>query len=114
MKCAKKTTLASFIIATCLLGTTMALAHMAQSGWMYPPECCAGRDCAVLPRAKVKITGNGYVIRETGELIRYGDSRIRPVSPDGDFHWCTVHALKDGEFVDTKQTRCFIIPLPAA
>ena len=74
-----------------LLGTlfisTAAVAHLAATGWLYPPECCGDRDCHAVRAADVVETFEGYVVKETGETIAYGDDRVRQ-SPDGDFHLC--------------------------
>ena len=45
----------------------------------------------------------GYIIKGTGELITYADSRIKD-SPDGVFHWCSVAGANDGH------TICLFVP----
>jgi hypothetical protein len=46
----------------------------------------------------------GYLIRHTGEIIPYGDRRIKN-SPDGEYHWC---AHRKG--LDEGKTICLFVP----
>lgn len=62
-------------------------AHSAPSGWLYPYQCCSGRDCQPVHGTAVKEGPEGYVVEITGEVIGYHDSRLK-ISPDGDFHLC--------------------------
>lgn len=64
-----------------------AAAHSAPSGWSYPYQCCSDQDCQPVHGAAVKEGPDGYVVEETGEVIGYRDSRLKP-SPDGEFHLC--------------------------
>ncbi len=66
--------------------------HDAPSGWAYPVECCSNLDCREVADADVREGPDGYVIPATGEVVPYGDARVKD-SPDGRFHWC---ALGDG------------------
>jgi hypothetical protein len=71
-------------------GTSAAAdAHVAPSGWAYPYQCCRDRDCRPVHNREVMEGPNGYVIAETGEVVGYGDPRLRN-SPDGEFHLCAV------------------------
>jgi hypothetical protein len=65
-------------------------AHDAPSGWTYPWSCCSNMDCQQISKpgdAGVKETSDGYVVKSTGEVIAYGDKRVK-ASPDGEYHWC--------------------------
>lgn len=76
-------------------------------GWQYPWACCSGMDCQRVnakPDQDVKETSAGYVIVSTGELVAYGDKRIKD-SPDGDFHWCAHRAG-----IDQGHTICLFVP----
>lgn len=66
---------------------TVAFAHQAPSGWQYPLECCSDRDCMEVADTAIEERPEGYIIKETGEVIPMTDRRIR-FSPDGHFHWC--------------------------
>lgn len=75
-------------------------------GWKYPYNCCANNDCRAVPSGAagvVRETATGFVIVKTGEVIAYGDTRIK-VSPDQDFHWCSVAGLDDS------RTICLFVP----
>lgn len=76
------------------------------NGWSYPFACCSGFDCREVRAGKDKTvveTDKGYVIKATGELIPFGDKRIKN-SPDGEFHWCS-HGGRD-----TGGTICLFVP----
>jgi hypothetical protein len=68
------------------------------NGWRYPFSCCSGIDCREVPDSSIAETPNGYVIRRTGELIQYSDTRIKD-SPDGRFHWCSVAGEDDSRTI---------------
>lgn len=72
-------------------------------GWTYPFSCCSGIDCRPVAIADVEEGPDGYVIRATGEVVPYGDTRVKD-SPDGDFHWCSVAGAGDG------RTICLFVP----
>lgn len=80
-----------------------ARAHDAPAGWKYPFSCCSGYDCRPVPTKSVSEGPGGYVIKPTGELITYSDTRVRN-SPDGEFHWCSVAGADDG------RTICLFVP----
>jgi len=46
---------------------------------------------------------DGYLIRQSGETVPYGDSRVKD-SPDGEFHWCAV------SYEGTDYTTCLFVP----
>lgn len=92
-----------------------ALAHDAiptaakPNGWSYPFSCCSGYDCREVKageKGAVQETPKGYVIKATGELIPFGDTRIKN-SPDGEYHWCSVAGADDS------RTICLFVPPPA-
>lgn len=93
-----------------ILWVTGALAHTAKptaaqpNGWKYGLECCSLIDCSQAKPEDVRETKNGYVIVRTGELIPYGDSRIK-ISKDEFFHRCTPQGN-----LDAKRSICLYIP----
>nr|WP_244743469.1 hypothetical protein [Mesorhizobium sp. L-8-10] len=72
-------------------------------GWSYPFSCCSGYDCREVADNAIGERPQGYVIKGTGEVITYSDSRIKS-SPDGVFHWCSVAGADDGHTV------CLFVP----
>jgi len=91
----------AIVIAALVAGS--AAAHDAPSGWSYPYACCSTDDCRPVAETAIREGPDGYVIRASGEVVPYADSRVR-VSPDGDFHWCSVA----GEA--TSRTICLFVP----
>lgn len=93
------------------IGTALAVlvfsgaagAHDAPTGWSYPPACCSDIDCRDVPADWVFAGPDGYRIVITGEVVRYGDSRLRP-PPDGLVHWCSVAGSSDS------RTICLFVP----
>lgn len=82
-----------------------ALPTAAQpKGWSYPTSCCSLADCrevgSTRSSSKVKVaeTQAGYKISTTGEVLAFGDTRIKD-SPDGEFHWCSRAGADDGETI---------------
>ena len=72
-----------------ILLALMSVAAYAHS-W-YPPSCCSDEDC--WPTEGVTATDAGWLIHTSGEVIPYGDSRIRPTPPEASgFHVCHVGA----------------------
>lgn len=73
----------------------------------YPPDCCSGIDCApVRGEVDVTATDRGWRINATGEILPYGDERIRatPVDAQDDFHRCSVAGAATG------RTICLFVP----
>lgn len=97
------------VLLAALIATTSVAAHEAiptsdmPKGWTYPMSCCAGYDCREVPASAIGEKKAGYVILRTGEVIPYGDSRLRD-SPDGIFHWCSRMGS------DTGNTICLYVP----
>lgn len=58
-------------------------------GWTYDYSCCSALDCRQVDPAAVSETSKGYVIKLTGELVPYGDKRIKR-SKDEFYHQCTI------------------------
>lgn len=81
-----------------------AHAHEAPKGWAYPLSCCSNFDCREMKEVEVRETAQGYLIVPTGEVVPYGDKRIR-ISPDGKFHWCAHQAG-----LDAGRTICLFVP----
>ncbi len=74
-------------------------------GWEYPWNCCSGVDCAPVQSSAIGETSEGYVIKQTGEVIPYRDKKIKD-SPDGEYHWCS-HISTD------HKTICLFVPPPS-
>ncbi|SDA75870.1 hypothetical protein [Mesorhizobium qingshengii] len=87
-----------------------ALAHDAKptaakpQGWSYPFACCANYDCHEVSQTSISERPEGYVIKDTGEVVAYSDRRIKD-SPDGEFHWCAHQAG-----LDAGKTICLFVP----
>lgn len=101
---------ALFIVAAMVISTT-ASAHE----W-YPTDCCSQRDCRSVEVTAIEIEirpGVGYYIILSGELIRFGDPRIREFPPSAahfpgaldHFHRCSYD---NGN--PTKNTICLFVP----
>lgn len=73
-------------------------------GWTYGWECCSLRDCAPVEKSGIGETSTGYVIRQTGEVIAYGDTRIKR-SKDELYHRCTPA----GD-MDAPRSICLYVP----
>jgi hypothetical protein len=91
------------------LAATPAGAHDAiptaakPQGWKYPFSCCSGFDCREVSSKQVSEKPEGYVITNTGEIVAYGDARLKD-SPDGEYHWCSVAGADDS------RTICLFVP----
>jgi hypothetical protein len=97
----RRAALVSFLLT--LMATLPAGAHDAPKGWTYPFACCSGYDCREIASKAISERPEGYVIQGTGEVVTYNDKRIR-LSPDGEFHWCSVAGANDG------RTICLFVP----
>jgi len=74
-------------------------------GWTYPWACCSNMDCQRIDGGKdISEVPEGYKISATGEVVAYGDKRIKD-SPDGEFHWCAHRAG-----LDVGHTICLFVP----
>lgn len=58
-------------------------------GWTYDYSCCSAFDCRSVGTTAVTETPQGYTIKLTGEIIPYGDKRIKR-SKDEFYHQCTI------------------------
>lgn len=92
-----------YVLVIYFLITTRAHAHEAVSGWSYPFACCSDYDCREVPATDIGEGPEGYVIKGTGEVVGYQDTRVKH-SPDGAFHWCSVAGKADG------RTICLFVP----
>ena len=72
-------------------------------GWSYPFSCCSGYDCREVSEKAISERPEGYVIKGTGEVVSYADSRVKD-SPDGEYHWCSVAGADDS------RTICLFVP----
>lgn len=75
-------------------GIVMLCSTLARAHSFYEATCCSGLDCRPVADAAITEGPNGYVINATGEVIGYGDKRIRQ-SPDQSYHWCSVGGKPD-------------------
>ncbi|MGE0501895.1 MAG: hypothetical protein AB7I79_13185 [Rhizobiaceae bacterium] len=95
-------------IAASLLASLSAFAHDAlptsakPDGWSYPFSCCSGYDCRAVSAAAISEKPEGFIV-PSGEVVSYADRRVKD-SPDGEFHWCSVHGKNDG------RTICLFVP----
>jgi len=97
--------IAQLSVVTCLAVLTVpALAHDAPLGWKYPLSCCSNKDCRQAADREVRETAAGYLLVTTGEVIPYGDHRVKD-SPDGLFHACQ----QNGDF-DKGRVLCLFAP----
>jgi hypothetical protein len=75
--------------------------HMAPAstavphGWAYDASCCSNRDCRSVPSELIHEGPDGFTYTVTGQLIPYGDRRIKQ-SKDDDFHVCTTAGHENG------------------
>lgn len=80
-------------------------AHEAPLGWLYPANCCSGRDCAEAPSGSVREGPNGYEVTllpgqhpmvkdEPHSFVVAYDARQIRDSPDGRFHVCLSPQLR--------------------
>lgn len=80
-------------------GTKLVYPHTATPtasqplGWQYGWECCNLMDCREVGENVIQETPQGYVYKVTGEVIPYGDKKIKE-SKDEFYHLCT-HGGKD-------------------
>jgi len=83
--------------------TKAAYPHEAPMGWTYDYSCCSTADCREVKSTAIKEDSRGFTIVATGELIPYGDTRIKR-SKDEFFHWCSVAGLEDS------RSLCLYVP----
>lgn len=91
------------LVAIIIWSAQPARAHDAPSGWTYPFACCSSMDCREVPAKAISERPEGYTIKATGEVVGYGDTRLKD-SPDGAFHWCSVAGADDS------RTICLFVP----
>ena len=88
-----------FVLWLCCLGALILSAGQARAhdaapsrtqplGWRYGFECCSLMDCREIGDTLIDETPKGYVYTVTGELIPYGDKKIKQ-SKDEFYHLCT-------------------------
>lgn len=63
-------------------------------GWSYGWECCNLMDCREIGGSLIEETPKGYVYKVTGEVIPYGDKKIKQ-SRDEFYHLCTKGGADD-------------------
>jgi hypothetical protein len=87
-----------------ILSAYPASAHEAPTGWTYPWACCSSLDCKEVAEKAISERPDGYVIKDTGEVVAYADKRVKN-SPDGLYHWCAHQAG-----LDAGHTICLFVP----
>ena len=73
-------------------------------GGTYGWECCSGMDCSVSGDGTISEMPEGYRVELTGEIIPYGDKRIKR-SRDEFFHRCTP-----GGIATAPRSICLYVP----
>lgn len=73
-------------------------------GWSYGWECCSAFDCSQVHNEEIREGRGGYTVVKTGEVIPYGDARIKR-SRDEFYHRCTP-----GGNVDAPRSLCLYVP----
>lgn len=102
--------MAALAFLALIVMAAQAGAHEATSasgqpmGWSYPANCCSLRDCRPAKDSEVRETRTGYLLTSTGEMVSYGDKRIKD-APDGLFHVC-----QQGGNFDSGRILCLFIP----
>jgi len=105
--------IAVILMAVCgllFLAVALAQAHEATDingnplGWLYGYECCSGVDCSVSGDKAISEIPEGYRVEITGEVIPYGDKRIKQ-SRDEFFHRCTP-----GGVATAPRSICLYVP----
>jgi hypothetical protein len=101
------------LIPALAIVSTEAMAHKWYTGTHDPVtgfDCCAGLDCAPVPKSEVKEVPGGYIYLPTGEFIPH--PRVQH-SRDWQFHRCVYQSeflnLDKGSF-RKGDTRCFFAP----
>lgn len=103
-------TLVYFLVVMLVFWIGGAFAHDAQPsktqplGWTYDYSCCSAFDCREVGNLAVSTTPEGYVVKLTGEVIPYGDKRIKR-SKDEFYHQCTI-----GGDPTAKHSICLYVP----
>lgn len=88
------------LLATC--GPPDAQAH----SW-YDGACCNEGDCYRTAQSEVQLSENGWFIRSTGEVIPFGDPRLK-LSQDPFIHRCIFKTAILGG-ARAGDTRCLYI-----
>lgn len=72
----------------------------------FPPNCCSGFDCRVIPPDHVKASKGGFIIPGNPEVVPYSSPKIRQTPPEGEgnFALCTKGGKVEGEVI------CLYIP----
>ena len=97
------------VVLIFLAWTWPALSHDAKPtagqplGWAYDYSCCSLADCREVKDSAISEDSRGFTIVRTGELIPYGDKRIKR-SKDEFFHWCSVAGKEDS------RSLCLYVP----
>ena len=91
------------VVSLLAFAPSPVLSHDAPAGWSYPFSCCSGMDCREVAGNSIAERPEGYVIKGTGEVLGYRDTRLK-VSPDGEYHWCSVAGA------DNTRTICLFVP----
>ncbi len=90
-------------LLACLLVSLQGATSAVRAHEFYDKFCCHDRDCRPVPATSIRESSQGYLVRETGEIIPYQDRRVHP-SPDSDFHRCSIQGDP------TRRTLCIYAP----
>lgn len=88
-----------------ILVVAVGFARPVSAHSFYDLECCAGRDCMPVPEGEVTPTKEGWLVKTTGEVIKYNSWPVKH-SPDGRFHRCAGL----GDFGPKGRTQCLYVP----
>lgn len=88
------------LIASLVLGSAVACAHDAPSGWRYPDACCHDSDCGVAIRAVRNGDGSLTITTKHGTATFPPGFKYEP-SPDGLIHACFTSARLYGLYLST-------------
>lgn len=97
-----------FVILALAISALFAYAygHEAPSGWPYPPDCCAGKDCRPISCSTVTEKPNGDVswlgLLFTREKVR--------ISGDADCHVCVSYGQFNGsKALPIREAHCIFL-----
>lgn len=98
----------AYLIALAIgVALVLLLPWPASAHEWYPYQCCSDKDCASVPFEEVQITPRGYLLRSSGDVIEFGDKRIKPTPPEDNmqrYHVCRVGGLPKGKVL------CLFVP----
>lgn len=97
--------LAMFVLALFVLYAT---AHEAPSGWKYPTDCCAGKDCHPVACEELTERGDGGF---DWKNLHFGPFQVRQ-SGDHSCHVChQLESIRGGPVTPVTPICVFIVPM---